>query len=109
MKKVNGKIISALIGAVITLVVVLVGPMRGMVTQDDLKNRPTKLEVQYMIKGVEDISEYDRDKRMLMSHMDRTIKKLDSIEKGILDLRIAISVLESEVKNIKNNLPKKDN
>jgi len=107
MKNLNSRIISALIGIIGTLVVVLIGT-RGVVTQADLKDIPTKIEVQYMIAGVEDESEYKKDQRMLRSHMNRTNNKLDSIDKKISDLQITMSALKVEVKNIKDNLPKEN-
>ncbi len=110
MKDLNGKIISSLVGGIITLTAILFGVVRGTPTQEDISNRPTKQQVQLMINakidGVEGESEYLRDQRLLLHHMNTTNQNLQTIDEKISDLQTSMSAIEVEVTNIKENLPK---
>jgi hypothetical protein len=96
-KKSGGQIISGLVGAVITLVIFIFG-FSGVVAHDDIKDFITKADVMELIP---EESEYIKDQRMILSHIEATKKALDSLVEKVSDLDKTMATLVTKI----NDLP----
>lgn len=87
-------IISALIGGIITLTIFIFG---FSVTPEDIADFITKDEVVALLP---EKSEYIRDQRMILSHIESTKKALDSLIEKVSDLDKTVATLITKIDNL---------
>lgn len=108
-KKSGDKIISGLVGALVTLIIFIFG-FSGVVTHDDIANLMTKEDV---IALIPEESEYIKDQRMILSHIESTKETLNSLVEKVSDLDKTMATLITKIDNLPihnfpNSLTKQD-
>ena len=97
-KFMDSNIVSTVLGSGLTLIVVFIGPLRTMATQDDIRDFATKTDVRSMIPQ----DGYIEDRKLLMDY----VKRLDTISRQMESLGREISALQTEIKYLRKELPK---
>lgn len=90
-KTAQERVISALIGAIATLIVVFVGPFRNMASAEDIKDFVTGSQVQAMIPKPD--TRYTEERKLILSRMEA----IDKMSENLVDLTVEVATLTAQV------------
>lgn len=99
-KNSGGKIISCLVGALVTLIIFIFG-FSGVVTHDDIEDFVTK---DHVLELIPEESEYIKDQRMILEHMKSTQKTLDQLVEKLACLDKTLAALTVELNTMKEKI-----
>lgn len=89
MKDVAGKIIASLIGAMVAIVSLFIGPFRNMASQTDIKDFITKNDIP--------INYYNEDRNMILKYMKDTEDSIKNLYPKIDNLNNRLIIIETKL------------
>lgn len=98
----QGNIITALVTAMATLIIVFIGPFRNMASANDIKDFVTSTEVKAMIPASD--NRYAEDRSLLMNYLariDKLSNNIATLSSQVVTLTAHVDALKTEVANLR--------